>query len=97
MQSPLYTTLSSRQKSFLAFICRQPAEDPGQQAVGEDCCAWELLQLFYILAPRLEGLVTQVCPALPYSPTASVALQDSTEHSLARCAPTRACHRQTGC
>ena len=27
----------------------------------EDCCAWELLQLFYMLLPRMEGLVTQVC------------------------------------
>ncbi|KAL3157295.1 hypothetical protein ABBQ38_001525 [Trebouxia sp. C0009 RCD-2024] len=35
------------------------AQEEGLQAVKEDCCAWELLQLFYILAPRLEGFVTQ--------------------------------------
>lgn len=44
----------------LRAACGRPAaSDPGQPLVGEDCCAWELLQLFYVLAPRLEGSVTQ--------------------------------------
>ncbi|KAL3146174.1 hypothetical protein ABBQ32_002884 [Trebouxia sp. C0010 RCD-2024] len=46
--------------SVLQAACSRPsAQDEGLQTVKEDCCAWELLQLFYILAPRLEGFVTQ--------------------------------------
>ena len=55
-----------------ALLCRPLAQDQGQQAVREDCCAWELLQLFYILAPRLEGFVTQVCPETHIPNLASV-------------------------
>lgn len=50
-----------------ALLCRPSGQHQGQQAVSEDCCAWELLQLFYILAPRLEGIVTQVRSA-PFPP-----------------------------
>lgn len=46
--------------SVLLAACARPAStDHGQQAVKEDCCAWELLQLFYLFAPRYEGSVTQ--------------------------------------
>ena len=46
------------------MLCRPAAQDQGQQSVMEDCCAWQLLQLFYMLLPRMEGLVTQVCPMI---------------------------------
>lgn len=44
----------------LHACCRSGTPDQGQQQVNEDCCAWELLQLCYLLAPHSEGIVIQV-------------------------------------
>ncbi len=59
--STLFDALLFPFKSCRPFHEFRPAStDHGQQAVKEDCCAWELLQLFYLFALRYEGSVTQV-------------------------------------
>lgn len=52
---------------IMLHVCRSRSGSPdqGQQQVSEDCCAWELLHLCYLLAPRSEGIITQVCYILP--------------------------------
>ncbi len=54
----LFLLKSNHANHFHEF--RPANTDHGQQAVKEDCCAWELLQLFYLFALCYEGSVTQV-------------------------------------
>ena len=58
--------------------CRSGSPDQGQQQVSEDCCAWELLHLCYLLAPRSEGIITQACPTLPVGVPTPAAGSDHT-------------------
>ena len=86
----------------LCTACRPAASDSGQQLVGEDYCAWELLQLFYVLAPRLEGSVTQVCTDACISMLcrrrmSQCRLDVATAHAAVSCPLTCACLHEADC